>query len=359
MKKLAFTIVSNLPEMQNRAFVKIFTLIIFILPGLFSQAQDLHFSQFFEAPLLRNPSLSGIFAGDIRFQGVYRSQWGSVTVPYQTGSFDFEYKKPVGQGSDFVTAGLQVLYDRAGSTNFQTSNVLPAVNYHKSLSEYSNKFLSLGFMGGIVQRRIDRSKMTTNNHFDGNGYNPGLPDGETFVNSNYNYLDGSVGMSFNSSINGGYRDNYFIGAAYHHVNRPQNSFYQKPDIELHPKYVFSAGVKMDISEYSYITLQADHNIQGPHTETIGGVLYSYRIGADFEQPDYTVHFGTFLRWKDALIPVVKIDYNPFAVAFSYDVNVSELKTASQSRGGAEISISYVGFFDRDNSSKNATRCPKF
>jgi type IX secretion system PorP/SprF family membrane protein len=254
---------------------------------------------------------------------------------------------------------LQVLYDRAGSTNFQTTNFLPAINYHKSLSDDRNKYLSLGFMGGLVQRRIDRSKMRTNNHFDGNGYNPGLPDGETFTTSSYNFLDGSVGMSFNSAIAGRERDNYFVGAAYHHVNRPQNSFYKNPQVELNPKWVFSAGVKFDLTETSFFSLQADHSRQGPNTETIGGVLYSYKLGADLTQPDYVIHFGSFLRWKDALIPVVKLDYNPFAVAFSYDVNVSELKTASQSRGGAEISVSYIGFFDRDNSTKNTMRCPKW
>ena len=31
-------------------------------------SQDVHFSQFFEAPLWRNPSLAGIFKGDIRVQ---------------------------------------------------------------------------------------------------------------------------------------------------------------------------------------------------------------------------------------------------------------------------------------------------
>ena len=29
-------------------------------------AQDIHFSQFFETPLLRNPALAGIFSGDVR-----------------------------------------------------------------------------------------------------------------------------------------------------------------------------------------------------------------------------------------------------------------------------------------------------
>ena len=157
-----------------------FTLVMLISCMHFSYAQDPHFSQFFEAPLLRNPSLAGLFAGDIRVQGVYRNQWGSVTTPYQTGSFNFEYKQPVGKGNDFLTTGLQLLYDKAGTTNFTTTNIYPAINFHKSLSDVKNQYLSVGFMGGYVQRRIDRSKMTTNSQYDGNGYNPALADGETF-----------------------------------------------------------------------------------------------------------------------------------------------------------------------------------
>lgn len=318
------------------------------------QAQDLHFSQFFEAPLLRNPSLAGIFTGDIRFQGVYRSQWSSVTVPYKTGSFNFEYKNPIGRGNDFLTAGLQVLYDRAGSTNFTTAKFFPALNYHKSLSDNVNKYLSLGFMGGLVQRRIDRSKITTDQTFDFG------TDGETFLDPNYTYLDGSVGMSFNSAIAGSEKnDNYFIGVAYHHFNRPKNSFYRNRKIELEPKWVFSAGARFDLDEYTYFTLQADQSIQGPYSETIAGALYSYKLSGDPEEPVYTMHLGTFWRWKDALIPVFKLDYRPFTVSVSYDVNISQLKTASQSRGGFELGISYVGFLNRNNSPKNPIRCPKF
>ena len=129
-----------------------------ILLAVNANAQDIHFSQFFETPLLRNPSLAGIFNGDLRIQGVYRNQWQSVTVPYKTGSFNFEYKKPVGHQDDFVTMGLQIVYDKAGSTNFTTTNILPAVNYHKSISANKNQYISLGFMGGLISRTIDRSK---------------------------------------------------------------------------------------------------------------------------------------------------------------------------------------------------------
>jgi type IX secretion system PorP/SprF family membrane protein len=331
----------------------------FFIPAI-AAAQDIHFSQFFETPLLRNPSLAGIFNGDIRVQGVYRNQWGSVTVPYKTGSFNLEYKNPIGHADDFITTGLQLVYDKAGSTNFTTSNVLPALNYHKSLGSNKSSYLSLGFMGGLVQRRIDRSKMTTNSQFDGNGYNPSLADGETFVNDNFSYLDGSVGMTFNSAMSPDRpQDNYFIGVAYHHFNRPKNSFYRRPEIELSPKWVYSTGVRFGVSETSYLTIQADHTTQGPSRETVAGVMYSTKIGDDYQNPDYTLHFGGFLRLEDAFIPVVKLDYNPFSIAFSYDVNVSQLKTASQGHGGLELSVTYIGFFDRDNSSKNATKCPRF
>ncbi|TDH25494.1 type IX secretion system membrane protein PorP/SprF [Segetibacter sp. 3557_3] len=336
-----------------------FYAVIFVAAGLSCTAQDLHFSQFFEAPLLRNPSLAGIYTGDIRFQGVYRSQWGSVSVPYQTGSFDFEYKKPVGQGDDFLTTGLQVLYDKAGSTNFKTTNLLPALNYHKSLSTEKTSYLSLGFMCGLVQRSIDRTKMTTNSHFDGNGYNPALADGESFTNTNFAYLDGSVGMSFNSQLGTREKDNYFVGLAYHHFNRPRNSFYSNPPVELKPKLVFSAGVRLTVDEVSYITIQADQTSQGSSKESMAGAMYSHKIGDDYDNPMYTLHLGGFLRWKDAFIPMVKIDYHPFSLGFSYDVNVSQLNTASMSRGGFEMSVSYTGFFDRDNSSKNAVLCPRF
>src|SRR6476660_7773854 len=95
-------------------------------------SQDIHFSQFFEAPLLRNPSLAGIFSGDIRVQMVYRDQWNSITTAYKTASVNGEYKMPVGKGNDFVTAGLQLLQDRAGAVSWVTTHVLPALNYHKS-----------------------------------------------------------------------------------------------------------------------------------------------------------------------------------------------------------------------------------
>jgi type IX secretion system PorP/SprF family membrane protein len=330
------------------------------LLGFWANGQDVHFSQFFEAPLWRNPALAGIFTGDIRFQGVYRTQWGSVTVPFQTGSFNGEYKMPIGSGDDFLTLGGQIVYDRAGTTRFATTHLLPAINYHKAIGGEKNAYLSLGFMGGMVQRSIDRSKITTSSQYDGSGFNPVLDINEDIANYNLIYGDASVGLSFNSSIGESEEDNFFVGAAYHHFNRPRNSFYRNPAVELEPKWVYSAGVRTGLTPGSYLTIQADYAMQGTYRELLAGALIGFPVGqAAYAESNYALHFGLFTRWNDALIPVIKIDFAPFSASFSYDANFSKLRTASQGRGGFEFSLTYQGFFDRDNSAKNAIRCPRF
>lgn len=328
---------------------KILTLLA-LFPGIFLEAQDIHFSQFFEAPLWRNPSLAGIFTGDIRVQAVYRDQWNNVTNAYRTGSVNAEIKMPVGKVNDFVTAGLQLLQDRAGTIALTTTHVLPALNYHKSLSSERNSYLSLGFMGGWVQRRFDLSKVTTNTQYNGGGI------GENLANTQYSYIDGSVGMSYNSNLGHNPNNNYYLGAAYHHFNRPKNAFFRNAGIEIEPKWVFSGGLRLGVTDYAYLTLQADHTRQGGYTETVAGGMYGMKLGDDPDNPRYVVHLGTFLRWDDALIPVVKLDYAPFSVSLSYDANISKLKPSTYGRGGFEIAISYFGFRKQKG---DYLLCPKF
>ncbi|HWB90393.1 MAG TPA: PorP/SprF family type IX secretion system membrane protein [Puia sp.] len=332
-------------------------LLLFLL-AVSASAQDIHFSQFFETPLLRNPSLAGIFTGDYRIQTVFRDQWNSFTNAYRTGSLNAEYKWPIGKQSDYLTTALEVFYDKAGAAALQTAELLPALNYHKSLSNDHPSYLSLGFMGGIVQKSIDLSKVTTNSQYNGAAYDPSLPNGEIIHTPNIRYLDGSLGISYNTSYGPGNQNSMYIGFAYHHLNRPKNSFYANPTIGLDPKVVLSLGIRSIINDYSYFTIQGDWSRQGPDQETIGGVLYSYKLG---ESPDnylYTFTIGGLVRWKDAFIPIVKLEMNSFTVGLSYDVNTSQLNTVSNSRGGFELSLSYTGFLDRENA-KFRTLCPKF
>jgi type IX secretion system PorP/SprF family membrane protein len=347
--------------MRNPNPIKKIFLILAVMAASLTEvsAQDLHFSQFFETPLLCNPALAGIFTGDYRIQGVYRDQWNSFTNAYRTGSFNGEYKLPVGKTDDFLTLGLQILYDKAGSAGLTSTEVFPVLNYNKSLSNSHPMYLSLGFMGGYVEKRIDESLLTTNSQFVGGAFNPSLPSGETFPTPDIHYWDGSVGMSFNSSFGSNQQNTMYFGVAYHHLNRPMNSFYQNTAVELQPKWVVSGGAKFNLDERSEITVQGNFSSQGVARETIGGLMYGYKLGEFIDNPKYVLGIGAYLRVNDAFIPVVKLDMLPLSIAISYDVNISTLNTVSQGQGGFELSISYTGFLDRENSAKNKMLCPRF
>ena len=148
----------------------------------------------------------------------------------------------------------------------------------------------------------------------------------------YLYFDGSAGLSFNTQIGENEDNNIYFGVAYQHFNKSAKvSFYNTHDVELIPKVVFSGGFKMSVSDYSYVTFYADYSKQGASTETIGGMLYSMKLD-DPAEPHYTVSGGAFIRWKDAVIPVVKFDVKPLTFALSYDVNVSAVKNREPGQG---------------------------
>ncbi|MEI6949269.1 PorP/SprF family type IX secretion system membrane protein [Paraflavisolibacter sp. H34] len=338
--------------MKNRFLAKLLVTVSCLWGGS-ALAQDMHFSQFYASPLYRNPALAGIVNGDVRVQVLHRSQWNNVANAYKTSTVNAEYKMPVGSGDDFLTTALQLFHDQSGTANLTTTQVLPALNYHKSLSTERSTYLSVGFMGGVVQRRFDRSKITTNSSYDGMG------DGESMTNPQYSYLDGSAGISLNSSFGENKDNNFIVGAAYHHFNKPRNSFYANSEIELSPKYVLSGSLKLGLDEASFVTFEADHSRQGTYQETIGGMLYGLRLGDDLENPAYTIQAGGFLRLNDAFIPTVRVDYQPFSLGLSYDANISGKIANGFGRNGFELSLVYAGFLKRPNSSLNAMRCPRF
>lgn len=321
-------------------------------------AQDMHFSQFFETPLLRNPSLAGVYDADVRLQIVHKDQWRSVTVPFQTTSLNFEYRTKVGDYGDFFTMGLQAFNDVAGSAVLKTSQVYPVISYHKSLHAEKAVYLSAGFIAGYSSRTYDRTKVRTSNQFDAFGFNPNLSSGEALA-GNLNYFDMGAGLSFNSQYGDNADDRFLLGAAYYHFNQPASTFQQSIFSNLKPKWVYTAGIQRHINPYASVLFQADYYQQANHRELIGGFLYKHVIAKDEKDfPLYTFWAGSMYRWNDAIVPVVKFDYKNFSGGVSYDVNISKLKTASQLRGGFELSFTWLYYRHRQTNADSKFRCPK-
>lgn len=323
---------------------------------LHAGAQDINFSQFYELPLLRNPALAGIYRGDVRATSAFRSQWGSVSVPYNTGALGAEVKFGVGrQSNDFMSLGMQVTNDVAGDSRLGKTQLLPLLAYHKSVNREKDAYLTLGFLGGAVQQRFDPTKLTFDDQFINGAYSPTNPTRQTFNNTNVTYWDAAVGMTFSSTLAVDTR--YYIGASYFHITQPKVAFDRASDIRLNKKWVLNAGLSAPTSDFDRLIFYLDFFKQGGNDQIQGGAMFKHDVLQEDIDESLSLSAGVFYRWNDALVPVIKLDYYQWAVGLTYDVNISKLKSASQFRGGFEMTLSYKGFLNIRNSSAEKVRCP--
>ncbi len=320
-------------------------------------AQDFTLSQFYEMPMLRNPAIAGIFTGDLRVQAAYRNQWASVTTPYKTMALSGELKKHVGFGDDYITIGLQVSNDVAGDLNFGVLQLLPAVNYMKSVNQ-GNGYLSAGFMAGLVQYKFDPTKATFNDQWQNGQFNPNNYSSQSFQSTSLSYFDASFGLAFSNTIEGT-STNYYTGIAYYHFNKPTSSLIGD-DSKLLPRFVLNAGLSTPTGYSDNIYAYGDYIIQGGNNQTLLGLMYSHAMEESNEEGDkYAINIGGFYRWSDAFIPTVKLELRKISLGLSYDINVSKLTVASQTKGGFEITASYKSFLNIRNTSLYQSKCPKF
>jgi type IX secretion system PorP/SprF family membrane protein len=328
-------------------------------------AQDIGFSQFYDQPLLRNPALAGIFNGDVRFTASYRNQWQTVTIPYRTFGLSAEIKFPMQIMNADVTGtlGLEIFRDVAGTSEFSTTQMLPALNL--SIRTGQNSFLSAGFMGGVMQQRFDPTKLILNDQFvtNSNGSFSVLPyTSQVFNNTNVNYFDLSAGVTYKSSINENI--DYYVGAGLFHITNPSVGFFESSKIMLNKKIALNAGFSNAIGDLNELIFYADYFDQytdnfkrvGINTAQFG-VMYNH-IFANSDG-DKSITGGLLYRWDDAIIPVIQLEFSKFIVGASYDVNVSKLVVASQARGGFELTLSFKSFLNSRNPDLLGTKCPGF
>ena len=336
----------------------LFILILIIVPEKFIYGQDINFSQFYDIPLLRNPSLAGLFSGDIQITTAYRNQWQSVTVPYRTFGLGFEYKKPVSENSDdYFTYGIQLTNDIAGDSRLSRTQVFPVFNFHKSLGGERNSYLSAGIMGGPVMQRFDPSKLRFDDQFVNGSYSPANPTRQIFTTTKSTFWDAAAGLCFSSTSSN--KTNYYISTGLFHFTQPKVAFLKQNDIVLNHKWVINLGFASPLNEENRLIMYADYFMQGGARQVQGGLCINHDFVQYDEDEKASISAGLFYRWKDAFIPVIKLDYYQYGIGISYDVNSSKLKAASQYRGGFELTLSYKAFNNKYNTSANKVKCPLF
>ncbi|MGB1002910.1 MAG: PorP/SprF family type IX secretion system membrane protein [Salibacteraceae bacterium] len=294
-----------------------------------SNGQDIHFSQFNQAPLRLNPALTGQFNGSYRVAGIFRSQWRSITVPYSTVSFSGDAHNFLGKNG--LGAGIDFFYDKAGDGNLGTINFNLDGSYTVRVGNSNKNHLSAGIQIGWARRQIDPTNLVFNNQNDGGNSLETFETGKSYANI-------STGLVWNTKFEK--RKILELGMAFHNLTQPNVNFYTDSDYKLpirlsfHGKYQFKINSKIDLVP-SVLTM-----FQGPHQQITPGISGKYIL--DSRSHHYrAVYLGLWTRTGDAGFISMGMDWNTLNVGISYDVTYSNLQVASRYRGGFEISLIYI------------------
>lgn len=322
-----------------RRYLSYIIILSCIAGGHEASGQDVHFSQYRNAPLLLNAANTGNFDGDYRAGINYRNQWSSFIKPFATtsGFFDKKFKKAFLE-NDAWGAGIVLYSDKAGTAVFSTQAVFGNVAYHYKLDPEGKKKVSIGVQGGVLQKGINYDELKFGNQYTSVFYNDELSNNETFTEANISSPVLHVGVNYDMEYNE--KLDLQAGFSLFNLNNPSESFYGAEDNSLNSRMSLSFG-----ADYKYSDLISVH----PGILFTGQTkAYEYLLGADVGYSVKNVplmkvvaFMGLWYRSTDAIILVPGLAYNNYRVGLSYDVNISSLSNASAGRGGIELSIVYI------------------
>jgi type IX secretion system PorP/SprF family membrane protein len=315
------------------------------------QAQDFHYSQFYNAPLNLNPALTGIFRGDARVAGIYRSQWSSVPVDYMTFSLsaDKQFVRRTAK-TGFFSGGLAFNYDRAGYSKLYLINVGLSGSYTKRFTQ--TFFGTVGAQVGVGQRAFKTGDLTFDRQFDDTRgtYDPNLSNGEDFSNTSNMYVDFSAGLNLRlQSLRDDAlvdrlekRSKLDVGLGFFHLNRPDQSFLEgdKAPLSMRLSPYLLGVVQLGKSDFDLVA-NATAQFQNPYREYLGMLGIRYHLSRDLGN-QVALQLGGAYRFNDdfgdAFVPGIELSYNAWEAAFTYDINVSDFNVATRQRGGPEVSV---------------------
>lgn len=329
--------------------------LVFILVSIsfVIRGQDPHFSQFFASPLTLNPALTGKFDGTLRVAGNYRNQWPAFNNVYTTGtmSVDFSIIKKKLPELDTWGIGVMALTDKAAGGILVNNYIGLSTSYHKALDENGYHQVGVGFQGTYGQKTLDVNKLDLEDELTPFGFTGISTDIFLQENLNINYVDVNAGLLYTGSTND--NNNFYIGASMYHINKPKESF-KGGNWTISPRTTISAGGYFPVSDLLTFHTSAIYQMQNKATETVLGGAIAANLNTGAINPT-SVYLGSWIRFGDAIIPYIGLEFSGIRIGTTYDVNISDLKSGSESRGGMEVSLIYI----KRPEEHRSIPCPKF
>jgi type IX secretion system PorP/SprF family membrane protein len=331
-----------------------------------TQAQDIHFSQFYVSNLTLNPATTGVMSCQMRVSAIYRNQWASAAKEYAFNTFGLGVEGKFEAGNnDFVGAGLSVWVDKAGASAFTSIQASLSGSYMKKIGgRRSNEhYLVAGGQIGFIQRSISLDGLRWGNQWDGSIYNGSIANDEDFLltgNPNIAVADLSAGLLWFSALDKDNKSNFYVGIGFQHLTKARVSFKNQSNVttapnqpieeQLYTRFTIHGGLEARVARRLSIVPNFAVMVQGPSTQlNVGtGVKFdfskksqstqAFTIGAyvrGANQAQVATDQGTF--GVDAIVALLRLRFGSSHIGLSYDINVSKLAAATNGNGAFELS----------------------
>ena len=328
--------IRKIPPVHKYLSLVRFLMFAYILSFYFLplSAQDIHFSQYFNAPLSLNPARTGMFDGTYRVGIDYRNQWSGVVQgrsSFSTPSFYGDVPIRL-KSKSIIGVGLNIVNDKSSGGRLSSFSGQISTAYHQAMGSTKNHFFSLGMQVGVLHKRLDLANIRLGDQID--------LQNEAILNSSADFynLKGSDG-GFDLNIGFGWsskfseRASMHLGYAAFHVNKPSISFYIDEQ-KLPVRHLFNFEADFGLASHFRLHPFILYMSQAGAQQTFLGMS----LGFPFSD-ESGLRLGAYYRTNDAVVPYMGLDIKRFRIGVSYDVTTSSL---NQTSGGIEISLTYSG-----------------
>ncbi len=317
-------------QVRSRSVACGLRLVAALLPCALN-AQDIHFSQFFNTPLASGPGTIGTFDGDYRFNGIFRQQWRAVTIPYRTFAFGGDAANAAGVKG--LGLGAWLFNDKAGDSRLNQFHLSLGASWTQRFGSSSEHALTGGVQFGFTSISLDPAALTFDNQYNGYYYDPELSSGEQFARSSSTHPDVHVGAVYRYRADA--RTTIQIGAGLFNLTTPGIGFLGGPSTDLDTRLSSHVMVQFPIAEKLDLLPMVQFMSQGEFQELDLGSNLRY-ILLDRYGLKRAALFGAHFRAADAGYLYAGLEYDDWTFGLSYDINTSDLVPASRNRGAIEI-----------------------
>jgi len=310
--------------------------IILLVSGTSALSQDIHFSQFYASPLSLNPANTGNYDGDWRIMNNYRNQWRALSIPFRTISVGFD--RQFWLHSEKFSGGIYVINDKSGPAGLTVNKIFLSFAWHKTVNGHN---WHTGIQGGMVFKSISMGSLTFPSQYDmtTGQFNNQLPVNEDNIGLSDNYPDLNFGIAWSKRLR------FFepeLGVSFFHLTMPKETFLGNNN-RLPIRTALNLGFNIPIKNW-FAHPMALYMRQTTATDLLGGLEFGYNIPkANVIKQIFAGYFfrNDFSTAFDASIAVIGLQFKQLRLGFSYDINSSPLKIATNRRGAFEVSLIYI------------------